>query len=44
VRRLLGHRDIQTTVRFYCGLETMQATEQFGALIRRQIESQRRGD
>jgi hypothetical protein len=44
VRRLLGHRDIQTTVRFYCGLETMQATQQFGALIRQQIETQRRRD
>jgi integrase len=38
VRRLLGHRDIQTTVRFYCGLQTMEATEQFGKLIRRQIK------
>jgi integrase len=38
VRRLLGHRDIQTTIRFYCGLETMQATEQFGKLIRQQIK------
>jgi integrase len=38
VRRVLGHRDIQTTVRFYCGLETMQATEQFGNLIRQQIK------
>ena len=38
VRRLLGHRDIQTTIRFYCGLETMQATEEFGKLIRRQIK------
>jgi integrase len=38
VRRLLGHRDIGTTVRFYCGLETMQATQQFGTLIRQQIE------
>jgi integrase len=38
VRRVLGHRDIQTTVRFYCGLETMQATEQFGKLIRQQIK------
>ena len=38
VRRLLGHRDIQTTIRFYCGLETMQATEQFGKLIREQIK------
>jgi integrase len=38
IRRVLGHRDIQTTVRFYCGLETMQATEQFGKLIRQQIK------
>jgi integrase len=38
VRRLLGHRDIQTTIRFYCGLETMQATEDFGKLIRQQIK------
>ena len=38
VRRLLGHRNIQTTVRFYCGLETMQATEHFGKIIRHQIE------
>jgi integrase len=37
VRRLLGHRDIQTTIRFYCGLETMEATQQFGRLIREQI-------
>ena len=38
VRRFLGHRDIQTTIRFYCGLETMQATEHFGKLIRQQIK------
>jgi integrase len=38
VRRLLGHRDIQTTIRFYCGLETMQATKDFGKLIRQQIK------
>jgi integrase len=38
VRRVLGHRDIQTTIRFYCGLETMQATEDFGKLIRQQIK------
>lgn len=38
VRRLLGHRVIQTTIRFYCGLETMQATEEFGKLIRKQIK------
>ena len=38
VRRFLGHRDIQTTIRFYCGLEAMQATEEFGKLIREQIK------
>jgi integrase len=44
VRRVLGHRDLQTTIRFYCGLETMQATAEFGRLIRRQIESARQID
>jgi integrase len=38
VRRLLGHRDIQTTSKFYCGLETIAATEEFGRLIRKKIE------
>jgi integrase len=38
VRRFLGHRDIQTTIRFYCGLQTTQATEQFGRLIREHIK------
>jgi integrase len=38
VRRLLGHRSIQTTIDFYCGLQTTQATEQFGKLIREQIK------
>ena len=38
VRRLLGHRDIQTTIHFYCGLQTTQATEQFGKLIRQHIK------
>ena len=38
IRKVLGHRNIQTTVRFYCGLETMDATEQFGKLIREKID------
>jgi len=38
VRRFLGHKDIQTTIRFYCGLETIAATERFGRLIRQHIE------
>jgi integrase len=33
VRRLLGHRNIRTTVNFYCGLETIHATEAFGRII-----------
>jgi hypothetical protein len=37
VRRLLGHRNIQTTINFYCGLETTQANQEFGKIIRRQI-------
>ncbi len=37
VRRLLGHRDIKTTIKFYCGLQTMEATAQFGRLIREHI-------
>jgi integrase len=38
VRRLLGHRNIMTTTNFYCGLQTMQATEQFGRLIRQKAK------
>lgn len=37
VKRLLGHRNIQTTINFYCGLETMQANQEFGKIIRQQI-------
>jgi integrase len=35
VRRTLGHRNIQTTIKFYCGLETMQANEMFGNMVRK---------
>jgi integrase len=38
VRRALGHRSLATTIKFYCGLETIAATEQFGKLIRERIE------
>jgi hypothetical protein len=31
---VLGHRNIQTTIRFYCGLETIQANTMFGDMIR----------
>jgi integrase len=38
VRRFLGYRNIQTTINFYCGLQTMQATEEFGKIVRQQIK------
>ena len=38
VRRFLGHHNIQTTVNFYCGLETTQANEAFGKIIREHIK------
>jgi integrase len=37
VRRILGHRNIQTTINFYVGLETVQATREFGEIIRSQL-------
>ena len=33
VRRVLGHRKIQTTIDFYIGLETAPAARQFGEII-----------
>jgi integrase len=44
VRRVLGHRDIQTTIRFYCGLETIQATREFGKLVREQVRMRLNAD
>jgi integrase len=38
VRRLLGHRNIRTTVNFYCGLETIHATEAFGRIIEQYVK------
>jgi integrase len=37
VRRILAHRNIQTTIKFYVGLETAQATQVFGEIIRREM-------
>jgi integrase len=37
VRRLLGHRSIQTTIDFYCGLENIQASERFGDIVLDQL-------
>ncbi len=33
VRRILGHKNIQTTINFYVGLETLESSRQFGELI-----------
>jgi integrase len=38
VRRLLGHRNIQTTMHFYCGLETIQANKLFGDIVRAEMK------
>jgi integrase len=38
VKRLLGHRNIKTTIDFYCGLETTQANAAFGKIIREHIK------
>jgi integrase len=38
VKRLLGHRNIQTAINFYCGLETTQANQEFAKIIRQQIK------
>jgi integrase len=34
VKRFLGHRIVETTVKFYCGLETIQATRMLGDVVR----------
>ena len=38
VGRLLGHRNIQTTINFYCGLATTQANEAYGKIIREHVK------
>jgi integrase len=38
VRRLLGHRSIETTQHFYAGLESLQATRIFGEMIEKELE------
>ena len=38
IRRVLGHRNLITTVKFYCGLETIAATDDFAKLIRDQMK------
>jgi integrase len=37
VRRLLGHKNVQTTINCYIGLENIQASEIFSKLIMEQM-------
>jgi integrase len=37
VRQILGHKNIQTTMDFYVGLENIQATEIFGDIIKQRL-------
>ncbi len=39
VRRFLGHRNIRTTSKFYCGLETIQASRMLNEVVRRHRKS-----
>ena len=39
VRRFLGHRSIQTTIKFYCGLETITASRMFAEVVRKHMQS-----
>jgi integrase len=40
VRQLLGHKNVQTTVKFYTGLNPLQATRRFGELIADRIAAE----
>jgi integrase len=42
VRRILGHKSVQTTTAFYCSLETTQASEIFTDIVRRRLEFESR--
>jgi integrase len=39
IRRFLGHHNIRTTIKFYCGLETIQATRMLNEVVRRHRKS-----
>jgi integrase-like protein len=38
VRRILGHKSVQTTINFYLDLETTQASELFTDIVRQQLD------
>ncbi len=41
VRRILGHKSVQTTINFYCDLETTQASEIFTDIVRQRLDFRR---
>lgn len=43
VRRILGHRNIQTSINFYVGLETIESSKQFGEMIEQHLSNGGRG-
>jgi len=43
VRRTLGHKSIQTTINFYCDLETTQASEIFTDIVRHRLDFKHNG-
>jgi integrase len=40
VRQFLGHRNIQTTINFYTGLNMIQASQLFGAIVKKRLDAQ----
>jgi integrase len=38
VRRILGHRNVRTTIGAYVGLETIQASEIFGKIVMEHLD------
>ena len=40
VRRLLGHRNVQTTINAYVGLENIQASEIFGKIVMEHMDDE----
>ena len=39
IRQLLGHRNIQTTIHFYVGLNSIQATEILSGIIKQRLDN-----
>jgi hypothetical protein len=42
-RRVLGHKNLATTTKFYLGLDTIHATERFGDIIQAQLSQEALG-